>query len=260
MDYTGQMKRLMLLLLGAGLLCSSAWLYAVDDQADEAQADDDGSFSTDGPSAEELEGAEMIPIELDKVSVSGMGMEFKQEVTLRIIRQAYGASRSERRADRDKWICWLDKPTGTHFKHMSCARNGDLEALRPDSLNPLGTPQPNKGYGKIIRTTRTVNRAKLEATLRALPGSDEFDREFVNMVMMGEKPPRDVPNDEEVEQFASAWIAVRKLHRRRKPENVQIQAIEEQGLTLERYNRIAELTETFQSVENQVAKRVKELR
>ena len=125
----------MCLLIGSVLVLSPVCLYALDNQADE-----DLSFSTDAPSAEELEGAEEMPLELDPVSVEGMGMEFKQEVALRIVRQAYRAGRSERQADKDKWICWLDKPVGTHFKYLSCARNGDLEALRPDSMNPLGSP------------------------------------------------------------------------------------------------------------------------
>lgn len=238
--------------MGVVLVLSPLCLYAVDDQNDE-----DLPFSTDAPSAEELEGAEEMPLELDPVSVEGMGMEFKQEVALRIIRQAYRAGRSERKEDKDKWICWLDKPVGTHFKYLSCARNGDLEALRPDSMNPLGSPALKGGYGKILRTTRTVNRAKLEASLRSLPGSDEFDHEFVSMVMAGDKPPRDIPSEEELDQFASAWLEVGKLHKRRKSESVQITAIENNGLTLERFNRIAELTETYQSVENQVYERTK---
>ncbi len=47
-----------------------------------------------------------------------------------------------------------------------------------------------------------------------------------------------------------------QLQRRGASEGRQIGAIEETGLTLARYNRIAELTEVYQSIENEVAERL----
>jgi hypothetical protein len=253
------MKRKTLVSLSLVLSLLSVQVFAVENQKD-TSFDEDSPFSAEAPSAEELAGAEEIPFELDPVSVEGARIEFHNEVALRIIRQAYGSKRSNRREDRDNWVCWLESNTGSHFKRLNCARNGDLEAMAPDGLNPLGGGGKRGGYGQLMRTDRPVNRYKFEQSLANLPGSAEFDREFVNMVMMGDRPPRDIPDDAEVEQFASAWLEVGKLNKRRKSESVQIAAIEDQGLTLKRYNRIADLIETYQSVENQVAEQVKALR
>ncbi len=253
--YTFSMNRKTSWLLFPLILFASAIVYAADEQTDE-----DSPFVTNAPSAEELQGAEESPLELDPVSVVGTNLAFRQEVALRIVRQAYGAPRSERHEDRDKWVCWLEKPTGSSFNYLGCARNGDIWALRPDSLNRAGAPKRTAGYGTIMRTTRPVNRSKLEKAMAALPGSDDFDQEFLSMVMLGERPPRDIPDDDELDQFASAWREVGKLHRKGGSESSQIEAIEKEGLTLKRYNRIADLTEIYQSIENQVDERVKKLR
>jgi len=228
--------------------------------AQEAPADDDLGFTTEAPSAEELEGAEELPLELDPITVSGQSLSFRQEVALRIVRQAYNAPRSDRQEDIDKWVCWLNRSAGTHFKRLSCARNGDIWALRPSKIAGNFAPGFGRaGYGKIMQTTGTVNRWKLEKALAALPGSSDFDREFLGLVMAGEQPPRDIPDDEELDQFANAWVRVKMLNKAGKPENEQIAAIEKEGLSLKRFNRIAELVETYQSVENQVDERIKKL-
>jgi hypothetical protein len=242
-------------LLPAILCLFATLIYAADEQARE-----DSPFTAEAPSPEELEGAEESPLELDPVEVVGQSLDFRQEVALRVVRQAYGSPRSERHEDRDKWVCWLEKPTGSSFKYLGCARNGDIWALRPDPQNRFGAPARTAGYGKIMRSTKPVNRAKLERALAALPGSNEFDEEFLTMVMLGEQPPRDIPDEQELDQFARSWVEVGKLLKRGKSEEMQIAAIEKQGLTLKRYNRIAELTEIYQSIENQVDERVKKLR
>lgn len=243
------------LLFSAVLYLFPVSLYAADEQSRE-----DSPFTAEAPTAEELEGAEETPLELDPVEVVGESLDFRQEVALRVVRQAYGSPRSERHEDRDKWVCWLEKPTGSSFNYLGCARNGDIWALRPDPQNRFGAPSRTAGYGKIMRSTKPVNRAKLERALAALPGSNDFDEEFLTMVMLGEQPPRDIPDDQELDQFAKSWFEVGKLLKRGKSEAMQIAAIENQGLTLKRYNRIAELTEIYQSVENQVDERVKKLR
>jgi hypothetical protein len=255
MIYTLSMNRKTTLLLLAVLYLLPALVNAAEEQTGE-----DSPFTADAPTEEELEGAEESPLELDTVEVVGQSLDFRQEVALRVVRQAYGSPRSERHEDRDKWVCWLEKPTGTSFNYLGCARNGDIWALRPDPMNRYGAPSRTAGYGKIMRTTKPVNRTKLERALASLPGSNEFDEEFLTMVMLGDQPPRDIPDEQELDQFAQAWVKVGKLNKRGKPESMQISAIEKEGLTLKRYNRIAELTEIYQSVENQVHERVKKLR
>ncbi len=60
-------------------------------------------------------------------------------------------------------------------------------------------------------------------------------------------------------KFAQAWVNVGKMQKTASTEDEQIAAIEKEGLSLDRFNRIAELTETYQSVENQVDERIKKL-
>ncbi len=209
-------------------------------------------------SEEELARAEETPLELDPVEVTTEALSFDQEVTLRLIRQAYERPRSLKQEDRDVLVCWADEATGSHFKYLSCARNGDLWALqRPNGIT--GPTVPMGGYGTIMRTERPVNRYKLEQALANLPGSAEFDKEFTNMVIAGDKPPRDIPDDEELDQFAQAYKDVGRLARRGASEDRQVRAIRESGLTLTRYNRIATLVETFQSIENDIASRIENL-
>ncbi len=220
----------------------------------------ESAFITDAPTAEELEGAERSPLVLDTVSVTGQAMEFKQEVAMRIVRQAYNSPRSDRHEDIDKWVCWLEKPTGSNFNRLGCARNGDIWALRPDPGGNFARSFGKAGYGSIMVTERPVNRAKLERALRSLPGSGDFDQEFLSMVMAGGQPPRDIPDDDEMDQFAQAWLTVDKLFKAGKSEERQIAAIDNEGLTLKRYNRIAELVEIYQSIENEIDQRLKKFR
>ena len=80
------------------------------------------------------------------------------------------------------------------------------------------------------------------------------------MVMAGQEPDRDIPNDEELDKFAQAFVKLGQMQKAGKADDEQIAAIEKEGLSLKRYNRIAELTETYQSVENQVDERIKNLK
>jgi hypothetical protein len=235
--------------------------YADETPPADQPLEDELGFSDEAPDAEELEGAEELPLELDTVSVEGVGLSYSQEVALRIVRQAYNAPRSDRHEDIDNWVCWLSAPTGTHFKHLNCARNGDLWSLRPRNIGgKMVAGIPIAGYGKIFSSEHPANRRKLENAMAALPGSSDFDREFVGMVMAGQEPDRDIPNDEELGQFVQAFVKLGKMQNAGKSDDEQIAAIEKEGLSLKRYNRIAELTESYQSVENQVDERIKNLK
>lgn len=242
------------------MLSFSGTPYADETLAQDQQSEEGLAFTVKAPAADELAGAEEVPLELDPISVEGQAMSYRQEVALRIVRQAYNAPRSERHEDIDNWVCWLSAPTGSHFKHLNCARNGDLWSLRPRNVGgKLLAGIPIAGYGKIFTTERPTNRWKLEAAMSALPGSSDFDREFLGLVMAGEQPDRDIPDDDELDQFAQAWVRVDKLNKAGKSEAMQIAAIEKEGLNLKRYNRIAALVETYQSVENQVDERIKKI-
>ncbi len=206
------------------------------------------------PTEEELAGAEEAPLEFGEIVVTGSQFTFEQEVAFRLVRYAMNTPRSDKREDRDKWVCWIDRGVGSRLRHLSCARNGDLWALRPDPDGSTLMPRGAAGYGTIMRSTRPVNRAKFKKMLAAMAGNDEFDREFVAMARAGRKPPRDIPSADELDRFALAYQAVGDLADA--DDNTLEDAIRNKGLTLSRYNRIVDLLRTYQSIENEVAIRL----
>lgn len=214
-----------------------------------------GAWGDEILSEEARANAEEGVLELDPIDVTGEGWSLQQETTLRLLRTALGRPKSRRQEDRDVWVCWIDEATGSSFNYLNCARNGDIWALeRPFGLT--GPTVPMGGYGTILRSERPVNKAKLQRVLDALNGDAEFDQEFLNRALAGEDPPRDIPDDDELAQFAEAYRNVTRLARRGASEERQIAAIREAGLSLDRYNRIASLSETYQSIENQIAQRL----
>ncbi len=243
-NYTGRMNRLSALCL-VMTFCLAATAGAVE------PADAGGQPLSDEARA----AAEESPLELDDLEVVSEGFGFEQEFTLRLLRQALYKPKSFKQEHRDEWVCWIDEATGSHFNYLNCARNGDIWALeRPGGM---GAPTvPAGGYGKILRSERPVNRYKLEQALKHLNGPEGFDQEFLSMAVSGERPPRDVPSDEELDQFARAYEVIGRLQSRGASEQRQVNAIEAQGLSLARYNHIAELTQVYQSIENSVAARL----
>ncbi len=206
------------------------------------------------PAEEELAGAEEVPLEFGEMVVTGHQFTFEQELAFRLVRHAMDTPRSDKREDRDVWVCWIDRATGTRFRYLSCARNGDLWALRPDPDGSTFMPRGLAGYGTIMRSTRPVNRAKLRKMLATLEGNDELDREFVSMALAGQTPPRDIPSEDELDRFALAYRAVVEMAVA--DDDVLEGAIAAQGLALARYNRIVDLISTYQSIENEVAIRL----
>ena len=215
-----------------------------------------GGLSEEAPLPEgAVAGAETEPLDLGELEVTGQGWTLQQETALRVIRTAYGNTRSMKAEDRDEWVCWLQRKTGSWFKYLHCARNGDLWAV--GRVNGLDAPTvPIGGYGRILVSERPANRYKLERAMASLEGSSEYDMEFLRKVVDGEEPLRDPPSDEEIERFARAYAEVDRLHREGASEDAQIGVIEAQGLTLERYNHIAAMTQEYDSIERAVASRL----
>jgi hypothetical protein len=195
------------------------------------------------------------PLELDDLEVSGTSLSFRQEFTLRMLRSSLGKPRSRKQEDKDDWVCWIQKPTGSSLGYLNCARNGDLWAREP-AFALLGPTAPMAGYGTILRSSRPVNSAKLKQVLAQLEGPEGLDQEFVAMALQGRQPPRDIPSEQELEQFAEAYRAVTRLQARGRSESAQIRAIEDKGLSLEQYNHIAGLTETYRSIKEDIAARL----
>lgn len=214
--------------------------------------------AADEPSLDEKawQDADTEALELDPLEVTGEGWSFEQETTLRMIRQFYNKPRSYRREDIDEWTCWIEEATGSHFNYLGCARMGDIWALQPD--NGIGQlPTGIGGYGRIQVSTHPVNRWKLERALESLPGNRELDAEFTTLVLAGERPPRDIPDEAEVERFVAAYRAVNRLAEEDAPEDRQVAAIEAEGLSLDRYNRIMDLLEVYGSLKNDIGERLR---
>jgi len=210
------------------------------------------------------------PYELEEFTVTSEQFTLAQETALRWVRQLLKEKKSFKREDRDKWVCWFRKPAGKHRTHLECARNGDLQALQPDSM--LTGPgrldrasiaslvnarsAVNPGYGTIYQSTRPVSKKQFRELLDSLPGSDDLDREFVARRLAGKDTPRDIPSDAELDAFAEAYGKITELDETGGSEQKLLAAIEDAGLTISRYNRMVDLVETYQSLENEVAMRL----
>lgn len=220
-------------------------------------------FAIEAGSADEPEEAPTDVLELDPVSVVGPDFSIRQEAVLRTIRKAIDTPKSGLEKDRDTLVCWLEAEIGSRIKYLNCARNGDIWANRPTStayadLFSGRTIQSfgKAGYGTIMRSSKPVNKPELRQIMSGLSDSEYFDQEFTAMVDAGESPPRDVPGETELKQFAKIWIEVEKLNKRSKSEKLQIEVMQTGGFTLKRYNRIAELIDTFPSIQAQTAKHI----
>lgn len=216
-------------------------------------------FAIEKPPEADIAGETAIAddvLELDRISVQGERISFKQETRLRFIRHAMNEPRSSKKEDKDKLLCWLETPVGTHFRHVTCARNGDLDALRLGGK--AGGMGGSAGYGrhKFWRSLQADNEATIRSIMADLPDSSYFDQEFYAMTSAGERPPRDVPEMEELARFAKAWIEVEKLTKAGKPEAEVVAAISTEGLNLKRYNRLVELTQSYQSIRAKVTELV----
>jgi hypothetical protein len=239
------------------LLLFSGFVLAAEAPSDE---------ELDAAVAEELDVGEEEPVELDKFTVTGERFTYEQETALRMVRQALKRNKSSKREDWDTWVCWYRKPVGTHRTHLECARNGDLVALRPDTAGltanairgGIRTSGERGGgnWGTIMRSNRPVNKKSFEAMLDELPGSDDFDQEFVAYSLAGQRPPRDIPTDAELDSFAEAYKQIGLLEASGADEDAMIEAIEAQDLTIGRYNRLVDMIDIYQSIENEVAFRL----
>jgi hypothetical protein len=203
-----------------------------------------------------------IPLELDPLSVTAERMPMKQEAGFRLVRQALERKRSSRREDIDELICWFEKPIGSRMKYLYCARNGDIWAREPNPFfnDEPGLKRQEPGYGKLMRSSQPITEQKMSRILGSLPGSAELDNEFVTLALTGQDPPQDIPDDEEMDQFARAYHAVETLSESGASDDELEAAINAEGLSLKRYNRLIELVEIFQSLKNQVLERVVLLR
>lgn len=218
----------------------------------------------------ELTAAAEEPLDLGDIEVSGQRLDLtpEQEATLRLVRMGLSRSKSSRQEDKDEIVCWFEERTGTGFTYLACARNGDLWALSEEARGALGRMRGDNasslaagdaGYGKIMRTQRPVNRYVIERTMDLLPGGPGFDAEFVMRAAQGRAAPRDIPSDEELVRFASAHQELERIqHRSRTPtasgryarrlEQRMVTVLESHELSVDRYNRIVDLLDIYESL------------
>lgn len=187
-------------------------------------------------------------LELDRMAVTGERLTLKSESRLRIVRQGLNEKRSFKKEDRDKMLCWLETPVGTHFKHVTCARNGDLEALRNGGKDGQIGGAAGYGRNKFWRSIQADNGATIRNIMADLPKNAYFDEEFAIIATNGGEPPRDVPEEEELHRFAKAWLKVQQMTSEGKPEAEVVAAIKAEELTLARYNRIVALADSYASI------------
>jgi len=243
------MKNTVLILLGLLLAAQS---LATDEPSPAITQVDDGAILLESE----------IPYELDPLSVVSERMPVRQEAAYRLMRQALKRERSNSPEKIDELICFFETPIGSRIKYLTCGRNGDLWTREPDPHfpNDLRLRRSVPGYGKFIVSKRPMNKGKMNGIMSSLSGSAELDVEFASLVLNGETPPQDIPDDEEMERFALAFYALEILSESGADDDEMEAAIEAEGLSLKRYNRLIDLVEIFQSLENQMAGLVDQLR
>jgi hypothetical protein len=191
-------------------------------------------------------------IELDRMTVTGEKMPLKKETRLRIVRHAMNEPRSSKPEDKDKMLCWLETPVGTRLQKVTCARNGDMDALRTGGKD--GQIGGDAGYGRkyFWRSLHSDTEAGIRAIMASMPQDSYFDQEFARIASNGGQPPRDVPDEEELHKFAKAYIQVEGLTGQGRPEGEVVAAIKDSGFSLKRYNRMVELTGTYPIIREKV--------
>jgi len=204
-----------------------------------------------------------IPLELDPISITSERFTVKQEAALRMVRQALNREKSARKEDIDELVCWFDRGVGTRIKYLFCARNGDLWAREPDPftgdlLGGSGNRQV-PGYGKILRSSQTMQPGRINKIFNALPGSPDQDDEFVAMALTGKNPPRDLPTEEEMDMFARAYSVLEVLSETGADDDEMESAIEAEGLSLKRYNQLIDLVDHYPSLRSKALERVNAL-
>lgn len=223
-----------------------------------ATADDSQPDDPKGPPQE--------TIELPDIEVLGT----KQELALRVIKSGLEGTRSNRHEDRNKPYCWFDSPAGTHMNYLYCGLNRSLHAESRywQSIFTTGTPAAGTlGERRhVYRSNLPINRGEVESILARL-GPAALNDEIVTRAMAGESMPKNVPTETEVEHFAMALKKVRNIRAQSAAasasnqesdaievvlEQQMAKAIEEAGLTVERYNAISDMVERYSSLRTMV--------
>lgn len=219
---------------------------------------------------------EDIAVDLGVMSVEGR----KQELALRMVKLAFERSPSNRAEDLDKVVCWVDKKKGSHMNHLFCGTNRArfrmgragqasfnelIRTFRPKAGGPkepmVAPPSTNN---MIFMSDQPVTEGQMEAMSKRL-GPSSLNYEILKRAAKGHPMPDDLPNQTELDAFLEAFTSVREIRRdfdprindappadrRRLQEDADqrmIAAIKDAGLTVERYNRISDLTGRYESL------------
>lgn len=199
----------------------------------------------------------------------------RQEFMLRLIKSGLDEDRSSKFEDRDKPYCWFEKPTGSHLTYLYCSLNKylDQSSRSAQAVVGYGSEDNPTFNSKIFRSARPVNRVELREKLARL-GSGEVNDEILDQAIQGAPlPEAEVPDDAELERFSTALGQVRDIRTNvageledtspgereavvARGDEAMVRAIEEAGLTVNRYNEISGLVERFDSLRKRVRSRI----
>lgn len=209
------------------------------------------------------------PVELDEIRVTGMS----QELGLRAIKVALDTPRSSRSEDLDKMVCWFDKGPGSFMTHLYCATNRVLRDSADFTSGAMGGTPKGASPAALDRIQHwRVNRGELEARLERL-GPPELNQEIVARALQGGPLPKNVPSKNELDRFIQALSRVREIGAEYDPriaeargeerhaliarsDRLMAEAIEESGLTVDRYNEISGLVSQYESLRTQIRDRI----
>lgn len=203
------------------------------------------------------------PLNLGILEVREDRWTYDQEVFLRMVRQAFEQPESTLEEDRDKWVCWLQYGRNEHGQRrqfLTCARNGDILArsseFSKDGIE--GNPLLKAGYGTYLRSTERVRRHELEELLNTLRGDDAFNDEFLALVRAGQRPPRKIPSDAELAQFAAASLELVEVGVSEPDAVTRAEIIKRHGLSVARFDHIGETVAAYATVRGRLAAAVQD--
>lgn len=203
----------------------------------------------------------------------GEQLEVQGEFALRVIAlglenyELVSSSETRDQVAADEPVCFFDKPTGRHFTHLICREARDI-GIGVDKPTTGGSSADFSmgGFGNGVSPMMTVSRhifmypareREVRNYVEQLPGLPEMNQRLVTEGMVTRMVPVGLPTRAELDLFVAAYLGTRQIGNqydllierasdadrtrlRLESDRVMAEAIEEVGLSVDRYNQIVE--------------------
>lgn len=223
--------------------------------------------------------------ELDKVTVQGQG----KQAALCTIRIAAGEHALAISPRPDQVRCWTDDMRGTRLKYLFCGTAGASSDQRCNSRaaiqhvgkrlghdNASASPAraPNRAIKNVFVSNFPVSEGRIDSLSESMgPGSVDWRIIRHSKALSSAPMPDGAPDEEEMDRFLDAYVKVREIREEYDPrirkldgderaslqseaDSRMVNAIREAGLTMNDYNRIAEMSANNAGVKARLRERL----